>query len=140
MAGRRFETKGPASIYKIVTLLWLHGRSSERFEVYDDLSPFGKPGGLAMHGRVRNWARLVKGKPRFDGKAQNDPEFTPAEINVVAAAAGVVKTPQRDPQSGDQAHTAPVSLLGEDCPNEKEGALAGVCPRLATRNSGIAGA
>ena len=25
VAGRRYETEGPASIYKLATLLWLHG-------------------------------------------------------------------------------------------------------------------
>ncbi len=51
-AGRRFETQGPAPVYRVVTLLWLHGHGGEAFEVHDDLSPFGKPGGLAIRGRV----------------------------------------------------------------------------------------
>ncbi len=77
-------------MYKIVTLLWLHGHDGEPFEVWDDLSPFGKPGGLAMTGRVRNWARLVKGKPNFTRKSQPDPDFTPDERQVIAQAAGTV--------------------------------------------------
>ncbi len=54
IAGRRIETQGPAPIYRMLTLLWLHGHGGGRFEVYDDLSPTGKPGGLAMRGKVRN--------------------------------------------------------------------------------------
>ncbi len=77
-------------MYKIVTLLWLHGHDGEPFEVWDDLSPFGKPGGLAMTGRVRNWARLVKGKPNFTRKSQPDPDFTPDERKAIARAAGTV--------------------------------------------------
>ncbi len=50
VAGRRFETRGPAPIYRIATLLWLQGHGGAEFEVWDDLSPFGKPGGLAMRG------------------------------------------------------------------------------------------
>ncbi len=111
VAGRRFEADGPAPIYKLATLLWLHGHCGEEFEVWDDRSPTGKPGGLAMRGRVRNWARLVKGKSRFDRKALHDPVFTPAERNVVAEAAGrVTGTPQRVPSSGDNPRTAPISL------------------------------
>ncbi len=58
-AGRRFEAHGPAPIYKLATLLWLHGHGGADYEVYDDRSPFGGPGGLAMRGRVRNRARLA---------------------------------------------------------------------------------
>ncbi len=56
VADHRFEAKGPAPIYRVVTLLWLHGHGGAGFEVWDDVSPFGGPGGLAMRGRVRNWA------------------------------------------------------------------------------------
>ncbi len=111
MDGRRFETKGPAPIYKLTTLLRLHGHGGADFEVWDDLSPLGNPGGLAMTGRVRNWARLVKGKPKFDQKAARDPDFTPVERNVVAVAAGrVMGSPQRVPSSGDKARTKPFPL------------------------------
>ncbi len=77
-AGRRFEAKGPAPVYRMVTLLWLHGHGGAAFEVYDDLSPTGKPGGLAMRGKVRNWSRLVKGKVTFDRQAKPATEFTPS--------------------------------------------------------------
>ncbi len=90
IAGRRFEAKGPAPIYRMATLLWLHGHGGAEFEVWDDLSPFGKPGGLAMTGRVRIWARLVKGKPNFTRKSQPDPDFTTDERQVIARAAGTV--------------------------------------------------
>ncbi len=89
-AGHRFETQGPAPIYKLLTLLWLHGHGGGRFEVYDDVSPTGRPGGLAMTGRVRSWARLVKGKPNFTRKSQPAPDFTPDERHVIAQAAGTV--------------------------------------------------
>ena len=90
VAGRRYETVGPAPIYKIVTLLWLHGHGGEDFEVWDDRDPFGKPGGLAMTGRVRNWALLVKGKLNFTRKAKPDSYFMSDEREVIARAAGTV--------------------------------------------------
>ncbi len=52
-AGGHFEALGPAPVYRMITLLWLHGLGGAAFEVYDDLSPTGKPGGLAMRGKVR---------------------------------------------------------------------------------------
>ena len=88
--GRRYEAAGPAPIYKLSTLLWLHGHGGERFEVWDDRDPFGKPGGLALHGRIRNWALLVKGKPNFTRKAKPDSDFIPDEREVIARAAGTV--------------------------------------------------
>ncbi len=90
VADRRFETEGPAPIYKLVTLLWLHGHGGEEFEVWDDRDPFGKPGGLALRGRVRNWALLAKGKPSFTRKAKPDSDFMPDEREVVARSAGTV--------------------------------------------------
>jgi len=90
VAGRRFETEGPAPIYKLTTLLWLHGPGGADFEVWDDVSPFGKPGGLAMRGKVRNWARLVKGKLGFNRQAQSEEDFTPEERTAIAQAAGTV--------------------------------------------------
>ena len=88
--GLRFEAQGPAPIYKLSTLLLLHGHGGEHFEVWDDLSPFGKPGGLAMCGRIRNWALLVKGKPNFTRKAKPDSDFIPDQREVIARAAGTV--------------------------------------------------
>ncbi len=93
VAGRRFEARGPAPIYKLATLLWLHGHGGEEFEVWDDLSPFGNPGGLAMTGKVRNWARLVKGKLSFDRQAKSAVEFAPDEVDLIARAAGQVSDP-----------------------------------------------
>ncbi len=128
VAGRRFETQGPAPIYKLATLLWLHGHRGKEFEVWDDLSPFGKPGGLAMRGKVRNWARLVYGKSKFDRKAVPNPNFTSIERSVVAEAAGrVADTPQRVPSSGDQARTVPISRKEDsEYRHEKEEAPAPV--------------
>ncbi len=56
-----------------------HGYGGGRFEVHDDRSPFGHPGGLAMTGQVRNWASFEtpNGKPMFRMKSQPDPDFTP---------------------------------------------------------------
>lgn len=90
--GRRYETVGPAPIYKIVTLLWLRDHGGEEFEVWDDRDPFGSPGGLAMRGRLRNWASFEtpNGKPMFRMKSQPDPDFTPEQRAAVAKAAGVV--------------------------------------------------
>ncbi len=90
VAGQPFEAQGPAPVYKLATLLWLHGHGGVDFEVHDDTSPFGNPGGLAMTGRVRNWARLVKGKPSFDRQAKPAPEFAPDEVYLIARAAGRV--------------------------------------------------
>ncbi len=92
VAGRRFETRGPAPIYRMTTLLWLHGHGGAAFEVYDDVSPTGRPGGLAMRGRVRNWASFEtpNGKPMFRMKSQPDPDFTPEQRATAAKAAGVV--------------------------------------------------
>ncbi len=90
VGARRYETTGPAPIYKLATLLWLHGHGGVAFEVWDDVSPFGKPGGLALRGRVRNWARLVNGKPGFNRQAQSEEDFMPEERTEIAQAAGTV--------------------------------------------------
>ncbi len=90
VAGHRFEAEGPTPIYKLTTLLWHHGHGGVGFEVWDNVSPFGKPGGLAMRGKVRNWARLVNGKPGFNRQAQSEEDFTPEERTAIAQAAGTV--------------------------------------------------
>ncbi len=94
VAGRRFETEGPAPIYRLVTLLWLHGHGGAEFEVWDDVSPFGKPGGLAMRGRVRNWASFEtpKGTPMFKMQSKPDPDFTLEQREAAAKAAGSVNS------------------------------------------------
>ncbi len=88
--GRRFEAQGPAPIYKLSTLFWLHGHGGEEFEVWDDRDPFGNPGGLALRGQVRNWARLVKEKLSFGRQAETAADFAPDERKVIAQSAGVV--------------------------------------------------
>ncbi len=90
VGGQRYETTGPGLIYKLSTLLWLHGHGGEKYEVWDDRDPFGNPGGLAMTGQARNWARLVKGKLSFERRAAPAADFVPDERKVIAAAAGVV--------------------------------------------------
>ncbi len=97
VAGRRFEATGPAPIYKLMTLLWLHGHLGMPFEVWDDVSPFGNPGGLAMTGRVRNWALISNGRPMFMTGAKSDPNFTPQERESTARAAGqVIELTEKD--------------------------------------------
>ncbi len=108
VAGCRYETSGPAPIYKLSTLMWLHGHDGEPFEVWDDLSPFGKPGGLAITGRVRNWARMVRGKPVFDKDAPSEVDFLSYERDLVAQAAGrVVDLTETESARPENARTAP---------------------------------
>ena len=128
VAGRRFEAQGPAPVYKLATLLWLHGHHGKEFEVWNNLSPFGKPGGLAMTGRVRNWARLVKGKPGFDRQANPAPEFAPNELGMIARAAGQVSdTAEIDSPAAGNARTATIRPSdGPDYPQERDGAPAGL--------------
>ncbi len=107
VVGLRFKTEGPAPIYKLATLLWLHGHGGEDFEVWDDRDPFGRPGGLALRGRVRNWARLVKGKPSFERQAAPAADFAPDERKVIAQAAGAVTDLMRGaPPAVGEGHTA----------------------------------
>ncbi len=124
--GRRFEAEGPAPIYKLATLLWLHGHRGKEFEVHDDISPTGNPGGLAMTGKVRNWARLVKGKPSFDRQAKPAPEFTPVEVDLISHAAGrVLEAAGTDsPAPGNARTDASRPSDGSDCLPEQDGAPA----------------
>ncbi len=108
VAGRRFEAQGPAPVYKLTTLLWLHGHGGAGFEVWDDRSPTGKPGGLAMRGRVRNWARLLNGKPTFGKDAPCETDFSSGVRDVVAQAAGrVTETDSPRPENARTAATHP---------------------------------
>ncbi len=109
VSDRRYETTGPAPIYKLSTLLWLHGHGNAEFEVWDDVSPTGKPGGLAMTGRVRNWARLVNGKPSFDKDAPSDVDFSPHERGLIARAAG--SAAEIDSPRPDNGRTATITPL-----------------------------
>ncbi len=90
VAGHCFEVQGPAPIYRLATLLWLNGHGGAGLEVYDDVGPTGRPGGLSMRGRVRNWASFEtpNGLPRFRMKSQPNPDFTPGQRAAVARAAG----------------------------------------------------
>ena len=134
VAGRRFEAQGPAPIYKLATLLWLHGHGGADFEVWDDLSPFGKPGGLALRGRVRNWARLVNGKPSFDKDAPSEVDFSPHERDLIARAAGSVA--EIDSLRPDNGHTAPISPLdGPNYPPERDRACTAI---VGTHTSEVA--
>ena len=117
VAGRRFETEGPAPIYRLVTLLWLHGHGGADFEVWDNVSPFGRPGGLAMTGQVRNWALISNGRPMFMKDAKPDPNFTPQERESTARAAGqVVELTEKDSSRPYNARTGATRLSdGPDC-------------------------
>ncbi len=124
VAGRCFEVQGLAPIYKLATLLWLHGHGGERWEVWDVVSPFGRPGGLAMHGKVRNWARLVKGKPVFNKDAPAEMVFSPDERDLIARAAGsAAKIGSARPENARTAATHPSD--GPTYPQERDGASAG---------------
>ena len=122
VTGRRFEAQGPAPIYKLATLLRLHGHGGAVFEVWDDLSPFGYPGGLALRGRVRNWARLVKEKVSFDQQAKSAVEFAPEEAEMIARAAGrdsdVAETDS--PAPGNARTAATRTLGGPGYPQERD--------------------
>ncbi len=75
-------------------------------EVWDDVSPTGKPGGLAIRGRVRNWARLVKGKPVFGKDALSEMDCSQHERKLVARAAGrVVDLAEMDSPRPENART-----------------------------------
>ncbi len=128
VAGRRFETEGPAPIYKLTTLLWLHGHGGADFEVYDNLDPLGNPGGLALTGRVRNWVRLVNGKPGFNRQAQSEEDFTPEERTAIAQAAGTVTALlESAPPSAAKARTARSHPPdGPEHPQGQDDASAGV--------------
>ncbi len=90
-----------------MTLLNLQGHGGAGFEVWDDVSPFGKPGGLALRGKVRNWARLVNGKPKFNKDAPSETDFSPHERDQIARAAGRVSdAAEIDSPRPDNARTA----------------------------------
>jgi hypothetical protein len=126
--GCRFETKGPAPIYKLATLLWLHGHGGAEFEVWDNLSPFGKPGGLAMTGRVRNWARLINGKPKFKKDALSETDFSPQERDLIARAAGrVLDAAEIDSPRPDNARTDATRPSGDPtCPRGDDESSTGI--------------
>ncbi len=128
VGGRRYEATGPGLIYKLATLLWLHGHGGEDFEVWDDRDPFNKPGGLAMTGRARNWARLDKGKLSFGRQAETAADFAPDERKVIAQSAGVITDlMEHAPPAVGEAHTARSRPLdGPDSPLATEGHSTGV--------------
>ncbi len=111
-------------MYKIVTLLWLHGHDGEPFEVWDDLSPFGKPGGLAMRGRVRNWTSFEtpSGKPMFKMKSQPDPDLTREQRATAAKAAGVVVSMDADSRGTFAPGCATSPSDGPEYPQKEDGA------------------
>ena len=126
VAGRRFETEGPAPIYMLVTLLWLHGHGGEHFEVWDDRSPFGRPGGLAMTGRVRNWVLISNGRPVFTKDARPDPSFTLDEQKLVARVAGqVMELAEKDSSRAYKARTDETRPSDAEYLQQQDGASTG---------------
>ncbi len=101
--------------------------------MYDDLSPFGNPGGLAMTGRVRNWARLVNGKPTFDRQANPETDLAPDERELIARAAGTVTDPMESaPLAAGNGHTgASLPLDGPEYPQDRDRAPVAVVGALA---------
>ncbi len=131
-AGRRFEATGPVPIYKLSTLLWLHDHSGADFKVYDDVSPTGRPGGLAMRGRVRNWTSFEtpNGKPMFRLKSQPDPDLTPEQRAAVAKAAGAVVSRGADSRGTFAPGCATTPSDGPEYPRGQDGASTRVVTAL----------
>lgn len=83
------------------------------------MSPTGKPGGLAMRGKVRNWAYLVRGKPSFTRKTQPDPDSTGSRFgkagSTIGAVAGGLIAPAPEaapPTARPEPAPAPTAQLG----------------------------
>jgi hypothetical protein len=112
----------------MITLLWLHGHGGAALEVYDDLSPTGRPGGLAMRGKVRNWASLEtpNGNPIFKMQSQPDPNFTPEQRAAAAKAAGVVVSIDADSRGTFAPGCATHPSDGPEYPQKEDRACAGV--------------
>ncbi len=136
IADHRFETVGPAPIYKLATLLWLHGHGGEHFEVFDDRSPFGKPGDLTMRGKVRNFASFETphGGPMFRMQSKPDPDFTPEQRAIAAKAAGVVVSMDADSRRTFAPGCATLPSDGPEVPPEvKMGPLRALSPLTPQR-------
>ncbi len=97
-----------------------HG--GEDFKVWDDRDPFGNPGGLALRGKVRNWASLEtpRGKPMFRMKSQPDPDFTPEQRATVAKAAGIIGSCDADSRETLSPGRATRPLDGPEHPSDAE--------------------
>ncbi len=124
----------------MATLLWLHGHGGEAFEVWDDLSPFGSSGGLAMRGKMRNWASFEtpNGKPIFRMKSQPDPDITPEQRATVAMAAGVVVSRDAVSRGTFAPGCATPPSDGPEYPQNEDGASTRVSTARSTEASGNA--
>jgi hypothetical protein len=70
---------------------------------------------------VRNWARLVKGKPVFDKDAPAEVDFLSYERDLIARAAGsVVEIASARPENAGTAATHPSD--GPEYPQKEDGA------------------
>ncbi len=94
------------------------------FEVWDDVSPFGKPGGLAMTGRVRSWASFEtpRGMPMFRMKSKPDPDLTLEQRAAVAKAAGVVVSWDADSRETLSPGCTASPSDGPEYPQKEDGA------------------
>ncbi len=88
-------------------------------------APWGlSPPACSGSGRVRNWARLVKGKVTFDRQAEPATVFAPDEVDLAAGAAGRVSdAAEIDSSAPGNAPTATTRPSDSpECPQEEEGA------------------
>ncbi len=78
-----------------------------------------------MRGKVRNWARLVKGKPVFDRDAPSEVDFSSYERDLIARAAGsAIEIGSARPENAGTAETRPSD--GPEYPQEEDEAATGV--------------
>ena len=70
-----------------------------------------------MRGKVRNWARLVKGKPTFGKDAPSETDFSSGERDMVAQAAGrVTETDSPRPENARTVRSHPSELSSDSNP------------------------
>ena len=81
-----------------------------------------------MRGKVRNWARLVKGKVSFDRQAIPAAECAPDNVDLIARAAGRLSdAAESDSPAPGNARTATIRPTDSpECPQEVDGAPMGV--------------
>ncbi len=74
-----------------------------------------------MRGKVRNWSRLVSGKPVFDKDASFEVDFLSYERDLIGRAAGsAVEIASARPENAGTAATHPSD--GPEYPQKEDGA------------------